>query len=400
MSKTREIGEDLYQRMHGFKPVRRAERKRGRSEWYYLDPRYDNELHQIDVVNENSPNPRISGIVADDMDKNPEDYYIWRTKGDNKVRGKHAEREGKIFNWHVPPEGGHPGEDYNCRCWAEPYKPERYADKPMMVDVSGLDMFKELQKTLKPLDLTPKNSPQYAANDKANVASDAVYGKNENSILTEDKFRDIITFLRNDSIEGFANFPYLDSVGEDTVCTGHLITDKEQYSLPYYMADTGKPATKEEIKKEFDKLHKYTEYQKQAAEKLKHDKNSKDKPYVAEFFEDVTKLRLTDAQCDAIDREIIEKKWNELVEQFPNFTIMDWNLQRAIFDVHYQNNIIKKADKIDKNHPFGKYAWKNLWLSATNKDIQGIASNLHINDGNKFRNDAKIMFALQGKFLD
>ena len=88
MSKTREIGEDLYQRMHGFKPVRRVERKRGRSEWYYLDPRYDNELHQIDVVNENSPNPRISGIVADDMDKNPEDYYIWRTKGDDKVRAR------------------------------------------------------------------------------------------------------------------------------------------------------------------------------------------------------------------------------------------------------------------------------------------------------------------------
>lgn len=46
----------------------------------------------------------------------------------------------------------------------------------------------------------------------------------------------------------------------------------------------------------------------------------------------------------------------------------------------------------------GKYVWKNLWLSATNKDIQGIASNLHIDDGNKFRNDAKIMFALQGGF--
>ena len=263
----------------------------------------------------------------------------------------------------------------------------------MIVDVSGLDMFKELQKTLKPANLNTKNFPQYAANDKANMASDAGYKKYDNSILTEDKFRDIITFLRKDNIEGFANFPYLDSVGKDTVCTGHLITDKEQYSLPYYMADTGKPATKAEIKKEMDKLHKYTEYQKHAEGKdiLRHT-----------FFENVTKLRLTDAQCDAIDRKIIEAKWDELVEKFPNFTIMDWNLQRAIFDVHYQNNVTQKAkkEKIDKNHPFGKYAWKNLWLSATNKDIQGIASNLHINDGNKFRNDAKIMFALQGKFLD
>ncbi|MBR1373563.1 hypothetical protein IJ556_03820 [bacterium] len=48
----------------------------------------------------------------------------------------------------------------------------------MMVDVSGLDMFKDLQKALKPLDLTPKNSLQYAANDKTNVASDVLYLKN------------------------------------------------------------------------------------------------------------------------------------------------------------------------------------------------------------------------------
>ena len=107
---------------------------------------------------------------------------------------------------------------------------------------------------------------------------------------------------------------------------------------------------------------------------------------------------MTDAQCDAIDRKIIEAKWDELVEKFPNFNIMDWNLQRAIFDVHYQNNVLATADKEDKNHPFGKYAWKNLWLSAANKDINGIANNVHIRDNNQFRNDAKIKFVLQGKF--
>jgi hypothetical protein len=57
------------------------------------------------VPSENSPNPRLDDIVADDIQQNPEDYYIWRTVGDDRVRSKHAEREGKIFNWHVPPEG-------------------------------------------------------------------------------------------------------------------------------------------------------------------------------------------------------------------------------------------------------------------------------------------------------
>jgi hypothetical protein len=45
--------------------------------------------------------------------------YIWRTVGDGKVRSSHAEREGEVFSWDNPPDGGHPGEAPNCRCWAE-----------------------------------------------------------------------------------------------------------------------------------------------------------------------------------------------------------------------------------------------------------------------------------------
>ncbi|MFP4097878.1 MAG: phage minor head protein [Alphaproteobacteria bacterium] len=55
------------------------------------------------------------------------EHYIWRTVKDSDVRPAHAAREGKIFSWTNPPEGGHPGEDYNCRCWAETVK--RNCDK-------------------------------------------------------------------------------------------------------------------------------------------------------------------------------------------------------------------------------------------------------------------------------
>lgn len=48
--------------------------------------------------------------------------YIWRTVGDERVRDSHRAHDGKIFSWDDPPsETGHPGEDYQCRCWAEPY---------------------------------------------------------------------------------------------------------------------------------------------------------------------------------------------------------------------------------------------------------------------------------------
>ena len=46
----------------------------------------------------------------------PTKYYIWHTQGDDKVRSSHAELDGTI---HSIDEDIFPGEDYNCRCWAE-----------------------------------------------------------------------------------------------------------------------------------------------------------------------------------------------------------------------------------------------------------------------------------------
>ena len=47
--------------------------------------------------------------------------YIWRTSADERVRESHRDNDGKRFQWDKPPSGtGHPGEDINCRCVAEP----------------------------------------------------------------------------------------------------------------------------------------------------------------------------------------------------------------------------------------------------------------------------------------
>jgi SPP1 gp7 family putative phage head morphogenesis protein len=47
--------------------------------------------------------------------------YVWRTSGDERVRDSHKKKEGKIYRWSDPPEDtGHPGEDFQCRCTAEP----------------------------------------------------------------------------------------------------------------------------------------------------------------------------------------------------------------------------------------------------------------------------------------
>lgn len=48
------------------------------------------------------------------------DSYTWSTSLDERVRPDHEELEGQVFSWGSPPEPGHPGEDFQCRCVAIP----------------------------------------------------------------------------------------------------------------------------------------------------------------------------------------------------------------------------------------------------------------------------------------
>jgi SPP1 gp7 family putative phage head morphogenesis protein len=55
--------------------------------------------------------------------------YIWRTVGDGAVRPTHAAQDGLKYSWDNPStETGHPGDDIQCRCVADP-------------DLSGLKLF-------------------------------------------------------------------------------------------------------------------------------------------------------------------------------------------------------------------------------------------------------------------
>lgn len=47
--------------------------------------------------------------------------YIWSGIDDGRERDTHIENNGKTFDWNSPPvETGHPGEDIQCRCTADP----------------------------------------------------------------------------------------------------------------------------------------------------------------------------------------------------------------------------------------------------------------------------------------
>lgn len=52
--------------------------------------------------------------------------YKWKTANNERVRDRHRELNGNVYQWSTPPiinekgDRGHPGEDFNCRCVAVP----------------------------------------------------------------------------------------------------------------------------------------------------------------------------------------------------------------------------------------------------------------------------------------
>lgn len=55
--------------------------------------------------------------------------YLWMTSEDSRVRSSHSQRHRMRFSWDSPPSGGHPGEDFGCRCRARPIVPSRRSQR-------------------------------------------------------------------------------------------------------------------------------------------------------------------------------------------------------------------------------------------------------------------------------
>ncbi len=64
-----------------------------------------------------NPDDATLNALNAELQKPQTGYYVWNTVGDDRVRGEHEAFEGTIRAWDDSPD---PGEDFNCRCWAEP----------------------------------------------------------------------------------------------------------------------------------------------------------------------------------------------------------------------------------------------------------------------------------------
>ena len=63
-------------------------------------------------------NIQTKSTNVDEVVLHKRNKYIWRTMDDDKVRESHSERDDEVFDWDDE-EDIKPGEEYNCRCYAE-----------------------------------------------------------------------------------------------------------------------------------------------------------------------------------------------------------------------------------------------------------------------------------------
>ena len=144
---------------------------------------------------------------------------------------------------------------------AESYDEQEYKNKPMVIGVRGLEMFKEL----KPIDFTTKGLPLYADNDKANMPSDAVYNSNSAYAHRKVKFRSpeeekLLRHMAKIVVkhENTKEHPYLDIVGKITIGKGMNVDDWNLFKSVHWLID-GRPATEVEVKAIYDELGRQRE---------------------------------------------------------------------------------------------------------------------------------------------
>ena len=75
-------------------------------------------LNRNKLIARNETGNLYAGELRELMETNEIEFFVWKTMEDNRVRYSHAARNDKVYD--VRRVDLLPGQDFNCRCWAEP----------------------------------------------------------------------------------------------------------------------------------------------------------------------------------------------------------------------------------------------------------------------------------------
>ena len=269
----------------------------------------------------------------------------------------------------------------------------------MIVNVSGLEMFKELQKTLKPVDFSTKNFPQYAANDKAGIAADAVYASNYEYAHRKVKFRSpeeekLLRHMAKIVVkhEKLEIHPYLDNVGKITVGKGMNVDNWNLFKSVHWLID-GRPATEVEVKAMYDELGRQRERlqrEYEAVQKFKREHpeeyakwpESKKKDngpfnYRASYYVQFTTIRITEDEADYLMFSHLQDDYDTIKGYLGGFDNRPMGIKEAAFDIQYNTGNIRSFGKFKKAYNandisgMAKESGRIIISEERNDDIKG-----------------------------
>lgn len=98
----------------------------------------------IDLISRTETSKASTALTQSRSQSRGDNWYIWNTSHDGRVRSSHSHMDGVLINWNNPPapevligeksEGHyHAGEIWNCRCYAQPVVFLQYVSFPRKV---------------------------------------------------------------------------------------------------------------------------------------------------------------------------------------------------------------------------------------------------------------------------
>lgn len=252
--------------------------------------------------------------------------YIWVTMEDDHVRSAHITRHGKTFLWKDHPW---PGEEVNCRCWAE--QPPEEDTKPEA-----------------PVD----QEPGKAGEPWLKIVLDEL----------EEFERDI-------------SHPYGDSKGIITVGIGKNIDQEATFlALPWrFGTEDGRPATLTEIKDGYRALaNAIAIMKKQAAAQ-----NLTTLAAKANHYMKITNLRLPAETRESMATRDLSVFLQELNKKFPDFNRFPDPAKVALMDMIYNIGGTK----------FTEAKWPSLFAAIAARDWNRAAAESHRKDVGERRNE-------------
>ena len=222
-----------------------------------------------------NPDDKTLSAINAELQKPQKGYYVWHTVHDDHVRADHAAKDGMIRAWEDSPD---PGDDFNCRCWAEP--------APNATDEGYTGWQKEAFDKIK---------------------------KNERTLY----------------------HPYLDSMGVVTIGTGINVNNKAEFmKLDLRIGEKdGRSATQSEKEAGYNYLK---EFARQAIANASPEdiKNNRPVNYTAEFYKKRTNIRLSDvAEGKLYAKKFKETLLNDVPKAFPKISSLPDNAKIVITDM-------------------------------------------------------------------